>query len=55
MQDPSLPQVIPQYIVLKYDPAVVGIVYKKKPNGKKHNIYQIFLNNLVVNQNFNME
>ena len=30
MSKKSLPKVIPQYIVAKFDPAVLGVVYKRK-------------------------
>ena len=38
-----LPKVIPLHLVLKYDPAIIGVVYKRKEADKKTHIYQIFL------------
>lgn len=38
-----LPKVLPLHLVLKFDPAIVGVVYKRKETEKKTYIYQIFL------------
>lgn len=41
------PRVHPIKWVLRYDPAMIGLVYKHHAKEKKKHLYQIFLQNLI--------
>ena len=39
MSTSALPNVIPQFVALKFEPAVFAVVYKRKETAQKHYIY----------------
>lgn len=45
--DPFGVKIIPLKWVLKFDPPVIGLVYKRHPKDKKRHLYEIRLNNLI--------
>ena len=47
MQNPFAENIIPIGFVVKFKPAVLGLVYKRHDKERKKHLYQIHLNNLV--------
>ena len=47
IQEALAPKIFPLGWVLKYDPPVIGLLYRRNPKEKKKHLYQIHLNNLI--------
>jgi hypothetical protein len=44
-------KIVPLTYVLKYDPPLIGMVYKTHENDKKKRIYKIYLHGLIYKNN----
>ncbi len=49
-KNPLLSKVVPQKLLMKFDPPLIAVVYKRNVKDKKKFIYQIFLQNLIENE-----
>ena len=50
-KNPLLDNVIPQKLLMKFDPPLIAVVYKRNVKDKKKKCFQIFLQNLIQNDN----
>lgn len=44
------PNLVPLKFAVRYNPPVIGLVYKTQENQKKKRIYEIHLNELIFEQ-----
>lgn len=42
-------KIIPLKLVVKFEPPVIGLMYKRNENDKKKHIYNILLNGIINN------